>query len=255
MKRLFPSISLAPQKIALTCVMVAGLSTVAGCTRPIASADINDPYEKENRANHAFNVALDQKILKPLSSGGDGRGPVMTGVRHFADNLDVPGDVVNNVLQFRLGEAVHNTLRFAINTTVGIGGIFDPATAIGLDQQETDFGETLYVWGVGEGHYMELPVLGPSTARDTLGRAVDYALNPVRIFVEAPESYVATVAGIVGKSGSRARHSETVDSVLYDSADSYAQARLLYLQNRRYELGQTLPDDAFIDPYEDSNGQ
>lgn len=255
MKRLFRYLSQAPQRIALACVVLVGLTAMSGCTRPIVSGEINDPYEKENRANHAFNVALDQKILKPLSSGSDGRGPLMTGVKHFADNLDVPGDVVNNVLQLRLGEAVHNSLRFAINTTVGIGGIFDPATSIGLEENETDFGETLYVWGVDEGHYMELPVLGPSTARDTVGRVVDYALNPVRILVKPPESYVATVAGIVGKAGYRARHSDTVDSVLYDSADSYAQARLLYLQNRRYELGQTVSDEAFIDPYEDNYGQ
>lgn len=255
MKRLFPSLSIAAKKNPVTCVALVGLMALAGCARPVAQSGMNDPFEKENRSNHAFNVALDQKILKPLSSGGDGRGPLMQGVRHFADNLDVPGDIVNNVLQLRLGTAVSNTLRFAVNTTVGVGGIFDPATAIGLKQDETDFGETLYVWGVDEGHYMELPVLGPSTARDTLGQVVDYVINPVRIFVKAPESYVATAAGIVGKAGSRARHSDTVDSVLYGSADSYAQARLLYLQNRRYELGQTLSDDSFIDPYEDNNGQ
>jgi phospholipid-binding lipoprotein MlaA len=153
------------------------------------------------------------------------------------------------VLQLRLGKAVHNTLRFAVNTTVGIGGIFDPATKLGLDAKETDFGETLYVWGVDEGYFVELPVIGPSTARDAFGRVVDYALDPVRLLVPKPESYVATVAQAFDKVGSRARHSDLIDSILYDSADSYAQERLLYLQNRHYELGQAPADSTFEDPY------
>jgi phospholipid-binding lipoprotein MlaA len=236
---------------------IGGLGLLVACAKPVPSAEINDPFEKENRSMHAFNVGLDRKFLKPAAEkvAGDGTGPASMGLKHFVDNLDGPRDVVNNVLQLRLGRAVHNGLRFAINTTIGLGGIFDPATAMGAPAKPTDFGETLYIWGLGEGHYLELPVLGPSTSRDALGTVVDFALNPVSVFVKAPESYALTAAKLADKVESRARHADIVDSILYDSADSYAQARLLYLQNRRYTLGQTTSDANTIDVYEDPYGQ
>lgn len=248
-----PSISGLKGRIILICAGLAGALALAGCATPPAPQGVNDPHEVENRQMHAFNVAADTHVLKPLSRafGKPGGGAVQQNVANFAGNLDLPGDVVNNVLQFRLGKAVENTLRFAINTTVGIGGVFDPATAMGVAGKKTDFGETLHVWGVDEGYYLELPLLGPSTARDALGEVVDYAMDPVGHLLQPPESYVATAAKLASKFGDRARYSETVDSILYDSADGYAQARLLYLQNRRYELGQTTGDDSFVDPYED----
>jgi phospholipid-binding lipoprotein MlaA len=234
---------------------LAFLAGLAACGPAPAPQGINDPYETENRATHAFNVAMDRNILKPLSAGM-GSGPVSTGIGNFADNLGTPGDVVNNVLQVRLGRATHNTLRFAINSTIGLGGIFDPATAMGVTEKKTDFGETLHVWGVEEGAYVELPLLGPSTQRDALGSVVDLALDPMNYLLPRPESYVGTMAKLAAKLGDRGRYSATVDSILYESADSYIQARLLYLQNRRYELGQTSGESAsFEDPYEDPYGQ
>lgn len=236
---------------------VAGLILVTACTKPVPSAEINDPFEKENRSMHAFNVAVDEAFAKPASerSPTAGRGPVAMGLKHFVDNLEGPRDVVNNVLQLRLGQAAHNTLRFAVNTTVGLGGIFDPASAMGVEPKPTDFGETMYVWGVDEGHYLELPLLGPSTARDALGKVVDVAINPMSMLVKSPESYALTAAKVADSVASRARHADIVDSVLHDSADSYAQSRLLYLQNRRFELGQTTSDENTIDVYEDPYGQ
>ena len=251
MARMIPSLSETIGRFALGCVGIACIAALGACAKPPAATAVNDPHEVENRQMFAFNVAVDEKLLKPLSGGmgGDGRGPLQTGIKHVADNLDAPGDVVNNILQLRLGQAVHNTLRFAVNTTIGLGGIFDPATAMGVEAKETDFGETLYVWGVDEGAYQVLPLLGPSTARDTAGQVVDYAINPLRFVIKKPESYVASAVKLADKVGSRSRHSDTVDSILYDSADAYAQARLLYLQNRRYELGQAPADDTFEDPY------
>ncbi len=252
-----PSISDRLERIKFACAGLASALLVAGCAPPPAPQGINDPHETENREMHAFNVAADKHVLKPVSRvfGKPGGGGAQQGVANFAGNLDLPGAVVNNLLQFRIGKAAENTLRFAINTTVGLGGLFDPATAMGVAGKKTDFGETLHVWGVEEGYYLELPLLGPSTSRDALGEVVDYAMNPVRLLVKTPESYVATAAGLASKFGDRARYSETVDSILYDSADGYAQARLLYLQNRRYELGQTTGDDSFVDPYEDPYAQ
>ena len=120
-------------------------------------------------------------LLKPASNayGGGLPAPVRQGVGHFAGNLDLPRSVVNNVLQGRFPNAVHNTLRFVVNSTFGLAGLFDPATGIGLEARNTDFGETLHVWGVREGNYVELPFLGPSTERDTVGVGVDLFLNPL----------------------------------------------------------------------------
>jgi len=233
-------------------VALAATGLLGACAAAPAPQVINDPNEADNREIHAFNRAIDSAILKPLTAGQTGEpGLVGQGIGNFASNLDLPGAVVNNLLQLRIGQAAENTLRFGVNTVLGIGGLFDPATALGVEGRDSDFGETLHVWGAPEGAYVELPLLGPSTDRDTFGMVVDYALNPLRFVIPKPERSVVTAAGIASTLGDRGRYSETVDSILYDSADSYAQARLLYLQNRRFELGQTSGDDDFEDPYED----
>lgn len=237
------------------CSLGGGLVAIlmlAACAPGIAPDTINDPRETQNRQTHDFNKGVDQRAVRPAAMAyGKLPDPVRQGVSNFAENLELPGDVVNSLLQGRPHHALENTFRFAVNATVGIGGLFDPASAMGVRGKSTDFGETLHVWGVPEGAYVELPLLGPSTTRDTLGTVVDIALDPVSRLVPEPERYVGTVAGAASTLGDRFTYSETVDSVLYDSADSYAQARLLYLQNRRFELGQTGGEDDFIDPYED----
>jgi phospholipid-binding lipoprotein MlaA len=237
-------------------MLAAGL---AGCAAPPPPSGINDPNEKVNRSIHSFNVGLDKALIRPASTayGTILPPPVVTGVSNFANNLDAPGNVVNNLLQGRPLIAAQNTLRFALNTTAGIGGIFDFATAIGLPGVDTDFGETLHVWGVGEGSYVELPGFGPSTERDAVGLVVDLVTNPAGAVLPELSSTVSTAAQIGSKLGDRDRFSNTVDSILYDSADGYAQLRLLYLQKRRYELGQTdaESDATFVDPYEDPYAQ
>ena len=229
----------------------------ASCGPAPAPTGINDPNEAANRAVHAANKALDRALVDPASTvyGKSVPGPLRQGVQNFADNLDAPGDVVNGILQGRPGPALANTARFVINTTVGIGGLFDPAKAMGIQRKKTDFGETLHVWGFPEGAYGELPLLGPSTSRDTVGRVVDVVLNPLRLALPAREGNIATAAGVASRLGDRFKFGTTVDSILYDSADSYAQSRLLYLQNRRFELGQatggTSGEEGFLDPYEE----
>ena len=109
---------------------------------------------------------------------------------------------------------------------------------MGLPARESDFGQTLHVWGVDEGAYLELPFLGPSTQRDATGDVVDFVLNPLR-YAELDEARAAITAAQVGEGlGDRYRLSVVIDEVLYQSADSYAQTRSLYLQNRRFELGE-----------------
>ena len=240
------------ERIRLRGLMVAAAcALVAGCAAPPPAQPHFDPDEAQNRQIHAFNRSIDQAVLRPASGayGGAIPQPVRQGVANFAGNLDAPGDALNSLLQGRPGPAAENVLRFAINTTVGIGGLFDPARALGIEGRRTDFGETLHAWGVPEGAYQELPFLGPSTDRDTVGTMVDIAINPVRLLLPRREGNLATVARVGSRLGDRYQFGETFDSVLYESADSYAQARLLYLQNRRFALGQTAAEDDFIDPY------
>ena len=229
---------------------IVGLFAMTACGPAVSTAGISDPREAENRQYHQFNLAVDKNIVRPLANSTGKLIPpeVKQGVVNFADNLSLPGSVVNNVLQLRFGNAVENTTRFVINSTVGIGGLFDPATAVGVIGKSTDFGETLYRWGVGEGYYVELPLLGPSTDRDALGKVVDYALDPLR-FVLPPNSRISLLAQLGSKLADRSKYSETLDSILYDSADSYAQARLLYLDNRRFNLGEVPAESSFEDPY------
>lgn len=238
-------------------VLLAVLALLAACGPAPAPQGINDPYERGNRLTHRFNLAVDSNVVRPVSRlMGDGTGPVSRAAGNFAQNLGTPSDVANDLLQFRIGHAAHNTLRFLVNSTIGLGGLFDPATAMGAPAKKTDFGETLHVWGVGEGAYVELPLLGPSTQRDALGSAVGLVLDPMNFVLPRREAYVGTAAKGISRLSDRARYSRTLDSILYDSADGYAQLRLLYLQNRRYELGQTTGDGAdFVDPYEDPYGQ
>jgi phospholipid-binding lipoprotein MlaA len=232
-------------------LLVAALVlALAGCSAPPVQG-VNDPYEAANRRTHEFNRSVDQAVVRPVSRlFGEGQaGPVRQGIGNLGRTLALPGAVANGLLQFRPHNAVHNVSRLAINLTIGIGGLFDPASAMGLDARTTDFGETLHVWGVGEGAYMELPFLGPTTERDALGIVVDTVADPLGFILPQPESWYARGVKIASRLSDRAQFSDTVDSILYDSADSYAQTRLLYLQNRRFELGQEVADEDFFDPY------
>ena len=233
---------------------------MAGCAGKPTADGLNDPFEPTNRKIHAFNKGVDRVLVSPASKGyGIVPEPLKRAVGNVADTLDLPGDIANNLLQLRVADAAKNTLRLAVNLTFGLAGTMDVSSELGLAGEPTDFGETLHVWGVGEGPYMELPFAGPSTARDSVGMLVDLAFNPVRLSVPTKEANAATILKLFSRLGDRDRFSDTVDSLLYESADSYAQARLLYLQNRRFELGQGggpagaegASDDDFIDPYED----
>lgn len=225
---------------AIAALALAGSLLGAGCTTNTTNEPIFDPYEAQNRKVHAFNKEIDRRFLSGGSSGLSKAipQPVTRGLGNFASNLDQPGLVVNGLLQGNMEHALQNFWRGLVNTTVGIGGLFDPASKIGLTKKSTDAGLTLAKWGVREGAYLELPLLGPSSERDAAGQVIDYALNPLRQMFPADDRRAFTAARVLSKAGDRAQYSGTVESILYDSADSYAQARLLYLQNRRYEAGQ-----------------
>jgi len=239
----------------LASALVAGV-LLAGCagSQNQASTGINDPFESQNRTAHSFNLAVDEALFK--ARPGHPRSVnnlFVRSVSNVGSNLGLPSMIVNSILQGRPEPAVKNTFRFLINSTIGIGGIFDPAgSSFSLPESSTDFGETLAVWGAGEGAYVELPIFGPSTERDAVGTLVDLTLNPAGNLLAGADAVAASTARVAGKIADRKRFGETVESILYDSADSYAQSRLIYLQNRRYQLsGQENSDVDAWDPYED----
>ena len=238
MKRpLFPFAPSVDPRAGLALALALAL---AACGPAPAARGINDPAEAQNREVHRLNVAVDRGVLRPAAQayGTVVPGPLRTGVSNVASNLGQPRLVVNDLLQGQVDDAVTNTFRFLVNSTFGLGGVLDVATSMGIFEQDTDFGETLHVWGVGEGAYVELPLLGPSTGRDAVGTVVDIALNPLGWADLSDDAAQGVAAARVGGAlDRRFRFAGTIDGILYDSADSYAQARLLYLQNRRFQLG------------------
>lgn len=236
------------RKMPLRAVTFAVMAVVlAGCGgKPPAPGEIWDPYEAQNRRVHALNTKIGTLALRRASLPG----PVGRAASNAANNLGLPAAVVNSLLQAEGEHAVRNGLRFVINSTIGLAGVFDPAGAMGVQEASTDFGATLARWGWGEGAYVELPVLGPSTERDALGRVVDLVIDPLNFTLRGTEAQVAAGVKMAGRIGDRQRYGDSIDSVLYESADSYAQTRLYYLQSRRHELGQTAAEDSY-DPYED----
>ncbi len=240
-------------------IRVAGLILLTGLLSACAVRDldpgdgINDPFEKQNRQVHAFNLGLDRAIVRPTARGYTTILPdeVEDSIGNFAENLGQPSVVVNSMLQGDLRGAGISTARFVTNSVLGLGGFFDVASEFDLPDHDTDFGETLHTWGTGEGAYLELPVLGPSTTRDTTGKVVDLFTNPLSYIIPEPETYYGTAASVSSRLSDRGRFADTIDSILYESADSYAQARLIYLQNRRFELGQGGGEDTSLDPYFD----
>ena len=228
---------------------------LTACSPAPEGVSVHDPYEERNRRVHEFNKNLDETLFGGGSDQNSEIPPdIAIPIVNFADNVGLPGMVLNGILQGDVEGVAINTFRFIINTTVGLGGIGDIAGDIGLEEQETDFGETLAVWGVPEGAYLELPLLGPSTERQLAGRIVDAVIDPLDHVGTVAQRDYGFIFGIAGRVIKRSQFGDTIDSVLRESADSYSQQRLIYLQNRRFELGTTPEEDA-IDPYEELFGE
>ena len=226
---------------------------VSACSVPADDGTLHDPYESLNRVSHAFNKGADRVVIRPLSHayGATVPSPVRRSLSRVAAHLDEPKSIANHVLQGDVESAGHSFFRFLVNSTIGVAGLFDPAAgSFGLERRQTGFGNTLAAWGLRDGAYLELPLAGPSTERDFVGLVVDVATNPVS-YISSDVAVLNTASAIPATLNVRYEFGETVDSVLRDSADSYAQLRLYYIQNRRFKLNQQDPDDAGHDPFED----
>ena len=230
---------------------------LAGCGDPVPSPPGDtayDPYETQNRETHEFNKQLDRYAIRPASEvwGALLPPPARKGAMNFAVNLSTPSYVFNDLLQGEVDDATHNAIRFVINSSLGIGGIFDMAGGMGLEARESDFDQTLYVWGASEGPIVEVPVFGVYTSRHAYGTAVDIIANPARLVL--PFSTPWLNSAVIEVLDTRYSLQDTIDSTLYESADSYAISRSVYLQNRRFFLAGEATEDYF-DPYEDLYGE
>jgi len=246
-----PDIEVAPKRI-LSYFSVIFITILSGCTSDDGlSSGFYDPLEPTNRAIHGFNKGVDQYAFRPVSRayGAIVPDPIENMVENAGDNLGAPGDAINHLLQGNFQESITMVGRFGVNSTVGLLGLFDPATSLGWAEKETDFGETMGKWGVGEGAYLELPLLGPSTVRNATGRVVELFIDPVAVLATSPESDYILGAKALDIVDARHRYGLLIDQALYESADSYAAARIGYLQSTRVLLkGQTDEDD-LEDPF------
>ena len=217
-------------------LLVACTAAVTGCASIPGNGerDPRDRFERLNRSVYKLNDALDRGIARPVAVGYVKvvPRPVRTGVTNFLANLSSPVTMVNELLQGKLKGFGKDTARLVINSTLGIGGLFDPATKMGLEAGDEDFGQTLGKWGVGPGPYLVLPLLGPSTVRDTLGRATDQFAEP-RSYIDDP--YVRW--GLMGLDliDTRAGLLQA-DDVLRRSFDPYGFVRNAYLQRRQFQV-------------------
>lgn len=211
----------------------AALSLALLVSAPVlASEDVNDPYEGFNRAMFAVNETLDRYALRPVAQAYDAGVPVpvRSSVGNFFGNVGEVWVGTNSALQGKGTEAGSSLARFLINSTVGIFGLFDVASEMGIYRGNEDFGQTLAVWGVGDGPFLFFPVIGPRTTRDSFGWAVDTMVDPVgQIDYDATRLGVTAVRVVDIRAGLL-----PADKVLEQAAlDKYAYVRDAYLQRRQ----------------------
>lgn len=246
----------------LPLALLAGL--LAGCAsqgRP--GSDLSDPFEASNRAVLELNTALDENIIRPAAEAYRDTlpAPMRRALRNFLRNLNEPVILANNLLQGRMMDAGHTLMRFYINSTAGGLGLFDIATASGIERRMGDFGQTLHAWGVPDGPFLMLPLFGPTTVRDALGDGVDALASPVGLVTGAATSaalsqMLGVGRGALGGLDLRAENIETLDALRSESLDYYARLRSVVRQRRNAELGRSdvggeglpLLDDPGADP-------
>ena len=258
-------------KIKLIAAFCLGGFFLTGCATVDGPADPEDPFESYNRSMDAFNNEVDRYVLKPVAQGYDAvtPKPVQKGVSNFFSNLDDVVVIFNDLLQLKLGQLASDTGRLVINSTVGLFGLIDWASDIGLKKHNEDFGQTLGYWGIPSGPYLILPLLGPSTIRDTGGLIADSSyLDPIDNEIEEKWRYPSrdsststglTIVKIIDKRAGLLKAEGVVDEA---ALDRYIYIRDAFLQKRENLVydgkppqagagaeqdGQTAEDDIFED--------
>ena len=218
----------------------------AGCTStPTPDAvDQNDPYESFNRQVFDMNQTLDNNVALPVAVFYHHAvpTPAREGVHNFLDNLDQPSTFANDILQGEVTRACETLGRFTVNSTIGMAGLVDAATKIGMPNHSSDFGETLAIYGVGEGPFLVLPLVGPSNPRDAAGDIVDIALDPTTYVHFRSSVYWMIGRGTFSIIDTRERNIGTIAELERTSVDLYATERSLYRQHRNAEIRGGKPD-------------
>ena len=206
--------------------------------------ELNDPLEPTNRFFYRITDGLDTYVLRPVAVAY--RDAVPEGVRrpvhNLLTNISMPAQFANDVLQAKPRRAGDSLMRFVINTTAGAAGLFDVATGWGYPDHEADFGMTLAVWGVGEGPFLFLPLVGPSNPRDAAGFGANIALDPLTWATFGGQRTLGVVRAGVGVVDTRERLLDQVDSIKRGALDPYATFRSLYRQNRADEVNKARQD-------------
>jgi len=226
----------------------AGLTVavLAGCAHnsPYEPAD---PLERINRPIYAFNTVADKYVLRPVAVTyvNYTPQPIRTGVSNFFDNLFYPSVFINDALQAKFKQSGLDFTRFLMNTTFGLAGILDPATKVGLQKHDEDLGQTLGRWGIGDGWYLMLPLLGPSSNRDLLGRVGDNWTAPLQYSDLSIEQRIGIAAahGIDSRS-----HLLDFDNILKRQLDPYVFLRTAYLQRRLNQVYDGDPPEKLMEP-------
>jgi len=217
---------------------LVGCALLAGCaTQPITHKDPRDPFERVNRATYKFNDVLVQNVAKPVGHTYTRVVPkfMRTGLSNFVDNSQTPEIIINDFLQAKFKSGFADIGRFLLNTTVGVGGLLDPATAAGIPKDDNDFGRTLGTWGIHPGPFLMLPFLGPSDLRDLIGKVPDGFLWPVNYIKSRPVYYGFEVLYVLDTDvRTVVPLYELLES--QNPYDPYALMRNVYLQRREFQI-------------------
>ena len=218
---------------------------------PIFGEEINDPFEELNRDIFIFNEKLDEKLLKPAALTYRKVTPqfARTGVTNFFNNLEEIDTTINQVLQGEIKYAFNDAGRFVINSTIGLFGLIDVASKMGLERHEEDFGQTLGVWGFDSGPYIMIPFLGPSNPRDLLSRPISSFLSGT--FAMEDNDVKITLVGIDALE----TRERLLDAETLIIGDKYIFVKDAYVQSREYEINNgSTEDDEFLDDMDDIFG-
>lgn len=226
-------------------VALSACATTAGTDR-LAE---RDPWEGFNRGVWAVNRGVDKVVAKPVTQvyRAVTPKPARDGVRNFFANVGEPWSFINNILQGNVDRAVRNLGRFVVNTTAGVGGLFDHASRAGIAPASEDFGQTLAAWGANGGPYVMLPLLGPSTLRDGVGTGIGFLGDPYSVCTRECDLPNGVPTGLTAAQIISVRNElieSGADNFLESSLDPYAAARSAFLQRRRAEILNQENDDA-----------
>ena len=229
------SVSIRGMSKSCAVLLICAVMMLSGCASTQYVANERDPWQGFNRTMYGFNDGLDRALLKPAAKGYKAIAPdfVETGVRNFFDNLDDISVAVNNLLQGKVSNSFSDIGRLAINSTIGVLGLFDVASSMGLTKHDEDFGQTLGVWGMDSGPYIMWPLFGPSTLRDSPSLVVDRVLlNPLTyVEIKTGERIAVVALDVVSVRAELLSLEETVDEI---STDKYTFIREAYLDRRDF---------------------